>query len=360
MAKNLAAPIVLPPTKSQVEQPAHLNSFFLNTLIETIPSPIFYKDRNGIYTGCNRAFEEFIGHTRDQIIGKHVGEMGPPEITEKYRIKDDELFASPGTQTYEWRVKRSDGEIRDVIFNKATFENHDGQVDGMVGVIVDITEHRKLEREIINISSREQQHFGHTLHDTLAQILTGIAFQAKALSTALNASSGSPDKNKSIAHQIARLANEALSQSRRIAHGLSPVAMTEEGLSAALDELAEGTAELYGVQCDFVAPRPAAVYDNETATHLYYIAREAVSNAMRHGKATMVRIQLEVDGDWGTLSIINNGKNMPENGSENKDMGMGIRIMRYRAEVVHGNLKIGPAPNSRTGVAVTCRFPNRE
>jgi PAS domain S-box-containing protein len=357
MAKNLAAPIVPPPTKSPVEQPAHLNSFFLNTLIETIPSPIFYKDRNGIYTGCNRAFEEFIGRTRDQIIGKHVEDMGPPEITEKYRIKDEELFASPGTQTYEWRVKRSDGEIRDVIFNKATFENHDGQVAGMVGVILDITEHRKLEREIINISSREQQHFGRTLHDTLGQILTGIAFQAKALSTALSNSPDTPEKNQTLANQIAKLTNEALSQSRRIAHGLSPVPMTEEGLSAALDELAEGTAELYGVQCDLVAPRPAAIYDNETATHLYYIAREAISNAMRHGNATLIRIELDVDGDWGTLSIINNGKDMPENEGENK--GMGICIMRYRAEVVRGTLEIGPAPNSRTGVAVTCRFPNR-
>ena len=355
MPENKVADHSTPPVNASADTHTHLSPFFLNTLIETIPSPIFYKDRNGIYTGCNRAFEQFVGRPRNEIIGKHVEDMGPPEITERYRVKDEELFESQGTQTYEWQVKRADGEIRDVIFNKATFTNQNGEVAGMVGVIVDITEHRKLEREIITVSSREQQHFGCTLHDTLGQVLTGMAFHAKALSMALK--TGQSDNTQNQAEQIAKLANEALSQSRRIAHGLSPVAMTEEGLSAALDELAEGTAELYGIQCDFVAPRPAAVYDNETATHLYYIAREAVSNAMRHGKPTMIRIELDVDGDYGTLSIINNGRNMSKNQEDHK--GMGIRIMRYRAEVVRGTLDIGPAPNSNTGVAVTCRFPNR-
>lgn len=326
---------------------------FLHTLIETIPNPIFYKNRAEIYIGCNRAFEEFTGLARTEIIGRSVVDMGPGEIVEEYRRMDDDLFDNPGTQSYEWRVRRTDGDERDVIFNKATFTDEAGNIAGIVGVILDITERRKMEREIINISGREQQHFGRTLHDTLGQILTGIAFQAKALSHCLQRHS--PPDAVEQAEKIAKLANDALSQSRRIAHGLSPVDMMEEGLTVALNQLAEGMGELYNLQCEFTSTRPAPVYDNDTATHLYYIAREAVNNALRHGKATNIRIQLEVEGESGTLRIENNGRCM-QTPPERK--GMGLCIMRYRAEVIQGTLQISTPTTMPGGVAVVCRFPN--
>jgi PAS domain S-box-containing protein len=119
----------------------------LNTLIQTIPCPLFYKNAEGKYTGCNRAFEEFLGKSREEIIGKNVFELAPREIADEYFRRDRELFTHPGRQVYEWKVKTPQGN-RDVIFHKATFNDAEGRVDGLVGVILDITEHRHTETQL--------------------------------------------------------------------------------------------------------------------------------------------------------------------------------------------------------------------
>jgi PAS domain S-box-containing protein len=121
---------------------------FLNTIFESIPSPIFYKNLEGKYLGCNSAFLDFLGLKRTDIIGKTVCEIASPEIVEMYKEKDDELFNSPGTQTYEWLIKNKDGKIRKVQFNKSTFTDSSGNVAGIIGVISDITERKQAEKEL--------------------------------------------------------------------------------------------------------------------------------------------------------------------------------------------------------------------
>lgn len=116
----------------------------LQTLIDTIPSPIFYKDVEGRYLGCNKAFEESIGFSRDELVGKTVYDVAPRELADKYYEMDSALFEKPGVQIYESSVKYQDGSIHDVVFNKATF-SQGGNVAGLVGVIVDITEHKRAE-----------------------------------------------------------------------------------------------------------------------------------------------------------------------------------------------------------------------
>ncbi|NNN06840.1 MAG: PAS domain S-box protein [Elusimicrobia bacterium] len=119
---------------------------FLQTLIDAVPNPIFYKDLKGAYLGCNKAFEEFFGRRQEEIRGKSVYDMGPKEIADRYAEKDNELLTHPGKQVYEWKVvNKQTGETREVIFNKATFTDSSGQVAGLIGVIYDITEHKKLE-----------------------------------------------------------------------------------------------------------------------------------------------------------------------------------------------------------------------
>lgn len=120
---------------------------FLDTLIESIPLPLFYKDTAGRYLGCNNAFEKLLGRAREQIIGKSVFDMASPEIAQRYKDKDDELFAHPGTQTYDWVTCRGT-ETRDVIFHKATFYQSNGSVAGLIGAIVDITELKAIQAEL--------------------------------------------------------------------------------------------------------------------------------------------------------------------------------------------------------------------
>ncbi|MBN2733698.1 MAG: PAS domain S-box protein [Methanomicrobiaceae archaeon] len=119
----------------------------LEAILNSIPSPIFYKDRNGIYTGCNPAFEGYIGLPKDQLVGRTVYDIAPKDLADIYYTADKELLDNPGSQSYESHVKYADDSIHDVIFNKATITDLKGNVNGLVGVILDITERKKAEEE---------------------------------------------------------------------------------------------------------------------------------------------------------------------------------------------------------------------
>ncbi len=118
---------------------------FFQTLIDSIPNPIFHKTLDGRYRGCNRAFAGMLGTTREAIVGKSVWDMSPPELAARYAAKDQELFDHPGIQQYESQVRFGTGEVRDVIFYKATYEDARGQVAGLVGIVLDITDRKRAE-----------------------------------------------------------------------------------------------------------------------------------------------------------------------------------------------------------------------
>jgi PAS domain S-box-containing protein len=131
--------------RKQAEEALRKSEAFLKTLIDAIPTPVFYKDRDGKYLGFNRAFETFFGETKERLIGKSVFDINPPELAEIYHTQDDELFNSGGVQRYESQWKDVHGKLRDFIFNKAVFTDSKGAVTGLIGVLVDITEHKQAE-----------------------------------------------------------------------------------------------------------------------------------------------------------------------------------------------------------------------
>jgi len=137
---------------------------FLQLLIDTIPSPIFYKDINGIYLGCNQSLAEFLGRPKDEIIGKTVFDIYPKERAGKYYQMDQELFENPGTQVYEFLMERADGAIRNFIFSKATFVDFSGEVAGLIGVMTDITLRKQTEEELIRAKEEWELTFNSVPH----------------------------------------------------------------------------------------------------------------------------------------------------------------------------------------------------
>lgn len=129
---------------------------FLQTLINTIPNPIFYKDRGGRYIGCNVAFENYLGRKREEVVGKTVYDLAPPDLADRYFEMDEELFTGSGVQMYESSVVYADGDRHDVIFNKASFTDTTGEVNGLVGVILDITEQKRAGEVLREIQLRQQ------------------------------------------------------------------------------------------------------------------------------------------------------------------------------------------------------------
>ena len=114
---------------------------FIQQLIEAVPQPIFFKDVEGRYLGVNRAWEQFFGISREKFIGKSVFELYPdePDLARRHHAKDAELFASPGSQSYEAAIRDAQGKVRNTIYNKATFNRSDGTVAGLIGTITDVT-----------------------------------------------------------------------------------------------------------------------------------------------------------------------------------------------------------------------------
>lgn len=121
---------------------------FLNTLLNAIPLPVFYKDRAGIYRGFNDAYEAFMGKSKTQLIGKSVFDISPEELARIYHAKDNELFESGGTQHYESRVKNARNEIRDVLFDKSVYTDSNGTMAGLIGTVSDITERKQMEEAL--------------------------------------------------------------------------------------------------------------------------------------------------------------------------------------------------------------------
>lgn len=134
--------------RKQAEEEIRRQAEFLQSLIDAMPYPVFYKDLQGRYISCNKAFEKFYGILREQIAGKTVYEIAPKELADKYYRADEALFRHPGMQIYEGCIQSTDGVRHTVIFHKATFTGLNGAVAGLVGAVVDITEQKQAEESL--------------------------------------------------------------------------------------------------------------------------------------------------------------------------------------------------------------------
>jgi signal transduction histidine kinase len=156
------------------------------------------------------------------------------------------------------------------------------------------------------------------------------------------------------ARDISRLLENALAQTRSLARGLHPVSPADGGLTSALKELAARSAAMFGIQCQWRCRKEVHVDHETTATHLYRIAQEAVSNAVKHGHATRVLIQLSANAKGRiTLVVRDHGEGIrpPTAGHQ----GMGLRIMRYRADMIGAELRL--ENESTGGTRLTCILP---
>jgi signal transduction histidine kinase len=212
----------------------------------------------------------------------------------------------------------------------------------------DITHRIELEREILTISEREQRRLGHDLHDDLCQQLAGIEFLSQTLASDLAAQAAVEAVQ---AREIAQSVQNAMTQTRELARGLSPVGMEAEGLMEGLRQLAERTSNIFRLECHFRCPAAVLVSDHAVAIHLYRIAQEAVGNAIKHGKAGSVTIALATVGNNLQLGVNDDGIGIPRKRPKTK--GMGLRIMQYRAGVIGGSLAVQRNPDGGTTVVCT-------
>lgn len=349
----------------------------LTALFENAPDAIFVVDAEGRMTRANSQAETLFGHKREELIGQSIEILLPERFRRGHVRHRAGYMEEPRMRKMGEGIDlyglRKDGSEFPVDIMLSPMQTREGR--NVIAVVRDITQareaqeallksHEELELRVrmrtaelyhatealLEVVSTEQRRIGQDLHDGLCQYLTGIEFRTSVLVDML----ADYPEARAEATKIGKLIRDGTHQARMLARGLSPVHLESDGLMAAIEELTLNTEKIFLVECRFECPQPVQVGDHTVATHLYRIAQEAISNAVRHGRARCIAVALVKGDRTATLSISDDGSGFRSHADS--VTGMGLRIMRYRAEMIGATLGIGAGKGN--GVAVVCTFQN--
>lgn len=251
-----------------------------------------------------------------------------------------------GDYDEEYRVIRPDGSVRWIRDRAFPVRNQHGVIYRIAGIAEDITKQKQLEKQILEISDREQTRIGHDLHDGLCQLLVSTAFDCSSLERRLAELRTSEAKQ---AQQIGVLLDRAITEARQLARGLYPVKLEGDSLTSALRELAADISARTKINCQVESSQPVSLRDHVLATQLYRIAQEAANNALKHGQAQRICIRVRASENKVELSVTDDGIGIEP---VEDSTGMGLHIMKYRARTIGGALEI--SRNPRGGTTVSC------
>ena len=280
-------------------------------VLETTVDGVITIGVDGTVESFNPAAERIFGYEAAEVVGRNVHVLMP----EPYRAEHDgylEAYRTTGRRKIigigrEVRGRRKDGSTFPM--DLAVSEVDLGGRTIFTGLVRDISDRVTLERELLRVAEEERRRIGQDLHDGLGQMLTGTALIARSLARQV-ARGELPTKES--AEEVVELIKDADVYARRLARGLAPVELDGEGLSAALERLAKNAQHFFGIACsseETVDPSTSpARLSSEAAANLFRIAQEAVSNAVRHGKARSVQIRLSWTPDYLRLRVHDDGR----------------------------------------------------
>jgi len=311
-------------------------------LLTVVSDWLFIVGSDGVIVECHPPPEPDAGAFAKNFIGRKVIELLPMQLAQQARYYLEKTLRTGQTQTFSSQFLLRGRECQ---FQVRVALCVPGQV---IALVRDITERHLREKEILEISNREQLRLGQDLHDGLGQHLTGITFLTRALQTKLS-ERGIPEAEE--VAEIGKLVMQALAQTRNLARGLFPVELAS-GMIEALKDLASTAEKLFNITCRLEIDESIGVKNRTVAHHLFRVAQEAINNSVKHGRASQVVLNLRSDGDILTLTVRDNGIGLPEDAAQSK--GLGLRIMGYRAQKIGGTLNISRSDEG--GTVLTCSF----
>jgi PAS domain S-box-containing protein len=320
-------------------------------LLEVSPDAIYLcRDQRLVFV--NAAALRLFGATRpQQLLGKSSLDLFDSDFRRlnEERIRQVLEHRKP-LPLIEERIVRLDGETREV--EVAACPYTDGGGVSIQVVLHDITERKRLDRGILAAVEQEQQRVGRDLHDSLCQLLTATKYKTGLLERKLARKLAvEPAEARAVEREL----NQAIKQAHDLARGLNPVKLVARGLMSALEELAASVESAFQIRCVCEFPKPVPVRDHAVANHLYRIAQEAILNAIKHGRARSVRVELKASRGRLALSILDDGVGFPR--TLRGRTGMGLSNMRARAQMIGALLSI--RCHAQVGTAVTCRLERK-
>ena len=323
---------------------------FNENLLSQTTAIILVMDCEGHILRVNQAAEIVCGYPASKLLGKKIWELGviDPEQMPHIQALFAQVLAGHDQVPATLRIFNRQGGIRNIEVQNLAIRDTEGSVLHIITTGNDVTERTRLESEVIRVAEQEQMRIGHDLHDGVGQVLTGALSLSEALEMQLK------DQDQSDCTRVRQLIKEAIEQVRMLSRGLSPAAIKNRSLAQALSLMADRFRNTnLSLECDFSCD--PVFNDAGIETHLYRIAQEAVSNAVRHARPRHILLKLTPEKPgFAVLEIQDDGVGFNQQ-KLLKAEGIGVRVMQYRANLIGGQLLI---KKGRTGGAtLSIRFP---
>lgn len=306
-------------------------------LFERSMDAILISDDEGKIIEVNSAACQLLGYSHDSLLDMRMSDLLSTKSASIANNLQNQSFG-------ELSFTLPSGQQRFAEFSACQFAPNLN-----LNILRDITERRHLEKEIQEISEKEQRRLGQDLHDGLGQSLTGISFLTKVLQQKLASRKLEEEKDAAL---IVKLIKDALLQARELARGLCPTVLDTNDIQAALEQLSENLKKYFAIYSHADCDPAIRINDNAVAVHLYRIAQEATTNAIKHGKAKKIWISLTRKNSIISLEIRDNGIGYTQD--RLKEKGMGLRVMQHRARMINASLEVCGKKNN--GTVVTCQL----
>ncbi len=323
----------------------------VTAIVDSLPDDIYAVDAASRLTVINQAMLQRLGQQRTDILGKRLNELPDQPNAREMELLDAMVLNSGRSIVEQERVvDRPDGSVSWLVSSRIPLRDHQNKPVGVVCTERDLTQRKRMEQEILDISDREQRRLGSDLHDGLGQEMTGLSLMLKGLEVQManDSSTYLPQIIK-----INALVSRTIQNTRSLARGLAPVNLSHGGIREAFKQLAARCSNLYQLNCVFVDNyQHHGQLEESMATQIYRIAQEATTNAARHAHADNLRIELRSTTRRLYLSITDNGIGLSRpSGAE--ETGMGLKIMEYRARILGGSIHFERIKTG-TRVALSC------
>lgn len=314
----------------------------LRAVLDATADAVLTTDAQNRIITFNRAATCLFDYHPDEIIGRGIDVLLPDADPARNSLRN---FVA-GMR--EVSARRRDGFRFPALMSVS--ETADGEL--LVSCLRDLSPDRALQQEVLRIATLEQERIGQELHDGVQQELTGLGLLAQSLADDL-ARTGSAESE--LANRLAAGVASTNRGVRSLARGLVPVPVDAATLPAALAELAQSTQETFRIDCRFAGSEPVSLPDAAVATHLFRIAQEAVSNAVKHAKPKAIRIRLTRGDDGLRLEVCDDGVGVPP--LPVRHAGVGLRLMAHRCSIVGGRFALEPRAGG--GTVISCTIPGR-